>query len=429
MPLIIPLGKKLKSAVRKITAAPPRLSFARRIDRVMTGERVCAMTFDDGPADVAAYPGDPGRLLTRTVAQALENAGAKGTFDVIGTTAGNYPDECGRTGTPSWSGVAFDHYPSFGNDALGGAENCRDTLKLLADAGHEITNHSYSHVIFGRKRIVYGSRKFLPDLESATGDIKKLNELVLSVTGRSPVFMRPPHYADRIAGGFSSYDAIGLCGMQYLGASFDGGGWLPENVKTRGAADENASYKLEVEKCVRPLEEALKNDPDALCGRIIFNKDGFNMAKRSPVADAVPLQLEVLKKYGYRVVTVSELVGISPFSDIAPGEIASAFSMLCKTRAAAFFDNTVKPDAVLTRGQAAVMTCGGREALLRKIALRREKRSPCRDVSYKDEYCGAVSVALERGIMKAKDGLFSPDAPYGNMTRGEFAVKLAEELE
>ena len=42
------------------------------------------------------------------------------------------------------------------------------------------------------------------------------------------------------------------------------------------------------------------------------------MARRSPVAQALPKQLALLQQYGYRVVTVSELLSLCPFADLSP---------------------------------------------------------------------------------------------------------------
>ena len=42
------------------------------------------------------------------------------------------------------------------------------------------------------------------------------------------------------------------------------------------------------------------------------------MALRAPIEDALPLQLQLLTEYGYRVVSVSELLARSPFEDLSP---------------------------------------------------------------------------------------------------------------
>src|SRR5699024_1966888 len=82
-------------------------------------------------------------------------------------------------------------------------------------------------------------------------------------------------------------------------------GWLPL-----------ASYEAEVEATWKPIERMLKENPDYFCGQIIFQKDGFNMARRSPIAHGLTKQLELLTAQRYQVVPVSELLERSPFLDV-----------------------------------------------------------------------------------------------------------------
>jgi len=105
-------------------------------------------------------------------------------------------------------------------------------------------------------------------------DLQALHELVKGVTGFEMKLGRPPHYIDRTADGRDAYDAYRVLGYEYLGASFDGGGW-------RASCGD---YRKDVEAMVAPLKAALKHDPDSLNGQIIFEKDGYNMSAESPVA-------------------------------------------------------------------------------------------------------------------------------------------------
>lgn len=84
---------------------------------------------------------------------------------------------------------------------------------------------------------------------------------------------------DKIEGGFTSYDAYDQMGYLYLAAAFDGAGWLPLH---HGSAQE--SLRAEVEAMVDPMRKVLEADPDGLAGQIIFQKDGYNMCRRTPVA-------------------------------------------------------------------------------------------------------------------------------------------------
>ena len=369
---------------------PVYLSPVRRIERVATKERVCAMTFDDGPCRLPASPDHfRGKALTLVLAEILERHGAKGSFDVVGDTSANYPDKPGKHGSASWGGVRFDHYPDFGKDSDGGVVHCPELIDRLLAGGHEITSHTYSHVLFGWKPLVYGQRKYLQGLEPVVADLKKLHQAMEDGWGYPVRLSRPPHYVDGIKGGFTSYDAYALMGYQYMAASFDGAGWLPL-----------ATYEAEVEATWRPMEKLLLEDPDAFRGQIIFQKDGFNMARRTPVADGLDKQLQLLTDHGYQVVTVSELLERSPFRDAAPDtpEGRAARRLLDQGWCVAFQDNTLRPGETLTRGELAMMAYGW-ETVKDRIALTRSGRAPFRDMAHRHPYGAAA------------DGRFRPDDP------------------
>ena len=130
----IGLAKKAKhhfqDQIRERT--PVYLSPVRRIEQVATNERICAMTFDDGPCRLPANPDNfGGKPLTLVLAETLEQYGARGTFDVVGDTSGNYPDVPGQHGSASWGGVSYDHYPDFGKDDQGGIVHCPELVGRL----------------------------------------------------------------------------------------------------------------------------------------------------------------------------------------------------------------------------------------------------------------------------------------------------------
>ena len=137
MSLIVKIGKRGKRIVKKLITPAEKhyLGYTRRIERVKTAKRICAMTFDDGPMDMPARPDRfGGRAMTDVLLDTLAAYGAHGTFDVVGCTAENYPDEAGKLGSAAWGGVAYDHYPDFGCDEHGGALNCDRLIRRMLAA-------------------------------------------------------------------------------------------------------------------------------------------------------------------------------------------------------------------------------------------------------------------------------------------------------
>ena len=303
----IKCGKKGKQILKKLLKGntPVYMSYVRRIEQIQTKERVCAMTFDDGPFNLLPSPNHSDKSLTLTLLETLEKYDARGTFDIVGDTSENYPDEPGNEGTSAWGGIKYDHYPDINKDEYGGALHCPELVKRMIDGGHQLSNHGYVHRIFGAKNVVYGKRVSFNNIDEVIADLNRLHQYVKETFNYELELSRPPHYVDKIKGGHTSYDAYHELGYQYMAASYDGAGWLP-----------CSTYEEEVRAMYTGIEALLANNPDALCGQIIFQKDGYNMARRTPVADGLGKQLEILKKYGYKVVTVSELMKYSPFKDV-----------------------------------------------------------------------------------------------------------------
>lgn len=391
MSLIVKIGKKGKRLVKKLLPEEKRhLSYTRRIERIKTARRVCAMTFDDGPMDLPAAPDRfGGRSLTDVLLDTLAEFGARGTFDVIGDTSENYPDAAGKAGGAAWGGVKFDHYPDIDRDSQGGAAHCERLIRRMLDEGHQITNHGYRHIIFGKKPFVYGAREYLGGVDKAADDLRRLHQLMADRYGYEITMTRPPHYVDIMQDGFTSYDVCDRLGYQYMAASFDGAGWLPSALP-----DEDAALEAEVNAMTEPVKRALEKDPDFFCGQIIFQKDGYNMAKRTPVAFGLRKQLELLKEYGYQVVTVAELMEESPFADLDRGD--PLFDKLCrlqKSRAVAYSDNRVRLDQVMTWGELAMLMAPKKEAMnLRWAKIRSTGRR-------QDAYCGALEWCMDQGLL------------------------------
>jgi len=356
---------KLYDAARKLKRIYKRqvkkqagkyLSPVRRLERVAppSGGRYAAMTFDDGPDAAPTNPKRSELGLTEDLLQTLAEFDAKGTFDVIGTTEENYPDEAGPIGTFNWGGITYDHYPDFGQDKLGGAVNQPDLITRMLQEGHEISSHTYRHILFGPNRLIYGKRQSSPGLPAVIDDLKQLHRLMEETYGYTIRMSRPPHYIDKTRDGRSAYDAYRYMNYQYMAASFDGGGWQI-----------SGNYQKDVDSMVTPMKAALENDPDCLNGQIIFQKDGCNMSKQTPIADALKPQLELLTQHGYKIITVSDLIALSPFEDTPDTDPVHSYAiaLLRAGHCIAHKNNMLQPDKPMNLGELMMMLANPRELL------------------------------------------------------------------
>lgn len=110
------------------------------VTEVSTASPVVAMTFDDGP-----HP-----TLTPMLLDMLKARGLRATFYLIGNRVVTWPD----------------------------------IVKRMADEGHEIGNHSWSHPNLAQRSNA-----------SVLREIDRTSEAIFKVTGRPPVTFRPPYGA------------------------------------------------------------------------------------------------------------------------------------------------------------------------------------------------------------------------------------------
>ncbi len=137
----------------------------RVITQVHVEDKVVALTFDDAPAPA----------LT-DILKVLSRRKVKATFFVIGAQAQRYPE----------------------------------LLKSIVLQGHELGNHSFSHIFDDSK-----------SLEKLIEDIQKCEKVVFKITGRIPLYFRPP-------GGFLNNlvkEACGRTGYSILMWSLDTRDW------------------------------------------------------------------------------------------------------------------------------------------------------------------------------------------------------------
>jgi len=126
-------------------------------------QKLIALTFDDGPRPyvLLGRPGEHGLL------DLLDRQQVKATFFVMGwrLTPGTHGDR---------------HEPQT-------EVTCLEAAREVVRRGHEIENHSYSHVQFRLFEKQHGEG-------SAVADVDRAAALIKSLTGRAPQFVRPPDW-------------------------------------------------------------------------------------------------------------------------------------------------------------------------------------------------------------------------------------------
>jgi peptidoglycan/xylan/chitin deacetylase (PgdA/CDA1 family) len=212
----------MTAAARRLLAGGAALSSVDKLG----GRRLVALTYDDGPNPHNTLP----------LVELLDEHGAKATFFVIGQKI----------------------------------EGREDILLQTANAGHEIGNHTFSHV-----------RTHRPTVESIQSDIARSQELVENVTGVRSSLVRPPFgRAVRLYA-----RAAENLGMQAVLWSVDPRDW-EEGTNAR-AVTERALAR------VRP-------------GSIVLLHDGGTF--RPSVLGATDELIRRLRADGYEFVTVSRLI-------------------------------------------------------------------------------------------------------------------------
>lgn len=117
------------------TTAPEGSSFPADLN----GKKLIAITFDDGPSK-----------YTRDLITELNNRGAKGTFFMVGSRVGEYPD----------------------------------TVKFMKESGHELGSHTFNHA---------NIKKSADDKVRA--ELSQTDEALINACGQEATSFRPPEGA------------------------------------------------------------------------------------------------------------------------------------------------------------------------------------------------------------------------------------------
>ena len=190
-------------------------------------EMKIALTFDDGPA----------ANTTPEILDILNEFGIKATFFVVGKNCEENPE----------------------------------ILKRIADEGHEIGNHTYSHL-----NLTNVSKRCI------TNEVRKTEDIISDITGIKTNLFRPPGgvYSDMIA---QTCDSLGYWAIL----------WSVDTVDWR---------KPDAEKITRTVVD------NASSGVIILCHD--YIAGKSKTPAALRMFIPRLIEQGYVFVTVSELINL-----------------------------------------------------------------------------------------------------------------------
>lgn len=134
------------------------------------GKRLIALTFDDGPRPYVLLGSSRdahGTCGCEPLLNVLERHRTKAAFFVVGWRVSEPTDR-----------KCF---------LCGSVRDCRDALAEAVRHGHEIENHTFGHGPFGRMAARYGEDWVLKDIERSS-------QLIGKLTGRRPLFVRPPNW-------------------------------------------------------------------------------------------------------------------------------------------------------------------------------------------------------------------------------------------
>ena len=209
-----------------------------------TGDRpgLLALTFDDGP--------DP--RWTPAILDILKRENVPATFFIIGKNGQAYPN----------------------------------LIQRIADEGHEIGNHSFTHPNLGEIPLS------LTELE-----LNATQRLIESEVGRSTVLFRPPYFGDAEADRPQEVEpAIVAQNLGYImvGVRID-----PDDWQLPVTADQIVK---------RTMDRAMDSNPETRGQVILLHDSGGD---RAATVEALPRLIEEAKARGFRFVPVSELAGLS----------------------------------------------------------------------------------------------------------------------
>lgn len=133
-----------------------------------SSDKLIALTFDDGPRPYVLF-GTKGERSSQGLVDVLDTNGVKATFFVVGW----------RLSPKTWGDRRYEENVGI---------TCVDAAKELIRRGHELEDHTYSHIELRSAEKKQGEPWVL-------GDVNRGAEAIKAVTGKEPRYLRPPDWA------------------------------------------------------------------------------------------------------------------------------------------------------------------------------------------------------------------------------------------
>ena len=152
-----------------------------------SADKLIALTFDDGPRPYVLF-GPKRDHAGPSLVNVLDDNGVKATFFVVGW----------RLTPKTWGDRRYEENVGI---------TCIEAAEQLARRGHELEDHTYSHIELRGAERKRGQQWVI-------ADVNRCAEAIKAVTGTQPHYVRPPDWIRRVPKDFS-----GRCSLEAGGAA------------------------------------------------------------------------------------------------------------------------------------------------------------------------------------------------------------------
>lgn len=269
------ISRKLLSSSKVLAAA---LLLFLNAGTAFSSDKLIALTFDDGPRPYVLF-GTKGERPGPGLLNVLDASGVKATFFVVGW----------RLSPKTWGDRRYEENVGI---------TCVDAAEELVRRGHELEDHTYSHIELRGAERKRGEQWVI-------GDVNRGAEAIKAVTGKEPHYLRPP---DWIISDDARHD-LERQGYHLLTISQEN----PIAQRDVNSLDYLCARKAS--DCPKPsLAEAVLKQVEQRERRGVYTHI-LAFHELSTTTAMMPELIATLKARGYRFVTLSEymrLVGAKP---------------------------------------------------------------------------------------------------------------------